>query len=454
MTPELINGYWLTTDTHLGTSNTSGITEAQKTNATNIYNYFSAQGWSLSAIAGMLGNMQHESFLSPAYIEGTNRWRLPNSASSLSDVPNTVMQNFYREYYGDDDRGYGIGLVQWDGLGITRQKLVGFAINNGLNWYDGNTQCLRITDEQTRNLQWQDSTISGTRWTWSNYPTNSQTPEESAHIWRICYEVGGDASDQTRRENARYWYDYFSAGPGPGPGPGPEPVEGWITGEAFSNLALAYNGQYMPYDQYDCYAFVQKVWRDIPAVSTSDTLCNPASGHSGTNTFWRMNISPYNSWTFQTTSPDSQNPCPVLWYKDTIDNCIATYGEIPAGAILFHKIADDGNPPIPSYYAGDGIGNFVHCGIYCGNDEVMQSGGRDSGSIPGGGVHKSTYDPDAWNYVGFVVWVDPVGSEPGPGPGPGPGPEPEPPKKYWLLFLLNKKREVKKNVRYYYSRQL
>lgn len=159
-----------------------------------------------------------------------------------------------------------------------------------------------------------------------------------------------------------------------------------------------------------------------------------------------MNVSPYNSWTFNTTSPDNQNPCPVLWYKDTITNCIALYGEIPAGALLFHRIAEDGNPPIPSQYAGDGIGNFAHVGIYVGNNQVMQSGGRDSGSIPGGGVHLSKYDPDAWNYIAFVVWVDPSGS--------GPGPEPEPPKKYWLLYLFNKNKEVTKNVMYYYSRKL
>lgn len=431
MTPELINGYWLSTDTHLGTSNTSGITDAQKTNATNVYNYFTALGWSLSAIAGMIGNMQHESFLSPAYIQATHRGSLPNSASSLSDVPNSVMLSFY----GTNSRGYGVGLVQWDGYTNTSpagQKLVSFASRYNLNWYDGETQCFRIKREQETDIQWTTNTLYGTRWTWDNYPTNDRTPEESAHIWRICYEVGGDSSDQTRQENARYWYDYFSAGPGPGPGP--EPVEGWITGQEFADLALAYNGQYMPYDQYDCIGFVNKVWQDIPAHTGSLT--------NGTNSIWRS------TKTFDTTSPLGQTPTPELWYKDTIENCIATYGAIPTGALLFHRIADDGNPSIPPQYAGDGIGNFVHVGIYCGNNEVMQSGGRDSASVPGGGVHKSTYDPDAWNYVSFVVWVDPTGSE------PGPGPEPEPPKKYWLLFLLNKKREVKKNVRYFYSRQL
>lgn len=431
MTPELINGYWLSTDTALGSNNTSGITEKQITNATNIYNYFSNLGWSLSAIAGMIGNMQHESYLSPAMISKTHRGSLPNSAASLSDVPNSVMLSFY----STTGRGYGIGLAQWDGYTPTEpagQKLVSFASRYNLNWYDGETQCFRIKREQETNIQWQSATLYNVRWTWDNYPTNDRTPEESAHIWRICYEVGGDASDATRQENARYWYDYFSGSPGPGPGPGPEPTEGWISGTDFSTLALAYNGQYMPYDQYDCIGFVNKVWQDIPA--SSGRLTN------GTNSIWRS------TRTFDTTSPLNQTPCPELWYKDTIENCIATYGSIPAGALLFHKISEDGPPPIPDRYRGDGIGNFVHVGIYCGNNEVMQSGGRDSASVPGGGVHKSTYNPDAWNYVAFVVWVNPIESE------PGPGPDPEPPEyyKYWLLFMMNKRKELK-NVRYKYT---
>ena len=73
MQPTLINDWYLTTDTHLGTSNTSGVTAEQKHNAEKIYQTFYALGWSLSAIAGMIGNMQHESFLSQAYIQATHR---------------------------------------------------------------------------------------------------------------------------------------------------------------------------------------------------------------------------------------------------------------------------------------------------------------------------------------------------------------------------------------------
>ena len=422
MQATLVNGWWMTTNQGgtMGTTNTSGITEKQKHNAENVYNYFNALGWSLSAIAGMIGNMQLESWLSPALVEGTHRSDFPNSASDLSDVPNNVAL----EHYNPNNHrasGYGLGLVQWDGYTSTSpagHKLVSFAIRYGLTWYDGDTQLYRIQREYETNIQWQPATVNGTRWTWSNYITNTETPETSAKIWRVCYEVADSGTDQTRQENAQYWYDYFSSGP---------TTDEWITGNAFATLALAYNGQYIPYSQADCITFVQMVWRDIQAVQTSWVLCSPL----GTNTLWRTNTSQYPSLvkTFNTTSPDYQNPTPVLWYKDTISNCIATYGEIPTGALLFHQVGDDDSPAIPSQYRGDGIGNFVHVGIYCGNNQVMQSGGRDSGSVPGGGVHLSTYDSSAWNYVAFVVYVDCTGTTP---PSTLP---------FWLMLWYNNKRK-------------
>ena len=430
MDATLVNGWWMTTNRGgtMGTTNTSGITSKQVHNATLIYNYFNALGWSLSAIAGIIGNMQLESWLSPALIEGSHRSQLPNSAANLSDVPNSVMINFY------GTSGYGVGLVQWDGYTSTApagQKLVSFAERYGLTWYDGNTQLYRIQREYETNIQFQPATVNGTYWTWNNFVTNTETPETSAKIWRICYEVAASGTDNTRQTNARYWYEYFYGGT---PTPTPTPTD-WITGSDFATLALAYNGRYIPYTQMDCITFVQAVWRDIPSVQSSWVVCNPL----GTNTWWRTNTTQYPDLvkTFNTTSPDNQNPTPTLWYKDTLDNCQSAFGgDLPTGCLLFHKIGDNDNPP-NTRYPGDGVGNFAHVGIYCGNNQVMQSGGRDSGSIPGGGVHLSTFDSSAWNYVAFVAYVDPTDGE-----SPEP-PEPEEPEfpLYLDLILFKRKKE-------------
>lgn len=97
MQATLVNGWYMTTNQGgtMGTTNTSGITDKQKHNARKVYNYFNALGWSLSAIAGMIGNMQLESWLSPALVEGTHRSDFPNSASDLSDVSNNVALEHY-----------------------------------------------------------------------------------------------------------------------------------------------------------------------------------------------------------------------------------------------------------------------------------------------------------------------------------------------------------------------
>lgn len=211
-----INGWWMSTDTLMGSTDTSNIGSRMIENARNIRNYFNSKGWSDSAIAGMLGNIQLESTFSPALIQGTNRWRLPNHAADLSDVPNSVMLNFYDSYYGGSGGGYGIGLVQWDGYTSTApagQKLVSFAERYSLNWYDGDTQNFRIFREYETNIQWQSATINGITWYWTNFVTNTQTPEVSARIWQVCYEVADPATLPTRQANARYWYDYFIAHP-------------------------------------------------------------------------------------------------------------------------------------------------------------------------------------------------------------------------------------------------
>lgn len=222
MDATLVNDWWMTTNRGgtMGTTNTSGITDKQQHNANKIYTYFNSLGWSLSAIAGMIGNMQLESWLSPALVEGTHRSQFPNSAADLSDVPNSVALEHY-DHNNHSASGYGLGLVQWDGYTSTSpagHKLVSFAIRYNMNWYDGDTQIFRIKREQETDIQWSPATIGGVRWTWANYPTNNETPEQSAYIWRLCYEVAAAGTDETRQQNARYWYEYFAGGPHPDPG--------------------------------------------------------------------------------------------------------------------------------------------------------------------------------------------------------------------------------------------
>lgn len=70
------------------------LTRAQmENNARIVYSYFTAKGWTMNAIAGMLGNMQQESGINPGIWE------------SLTTDPEA--------YYNKNGRYPGFGIVQW-----------------------------------------------------------------------------------------------------------------------------------------------------------------------------------------------------------------------------------------------------------------------------------------------------------------------------------------------------
>lgn len=217
-----VNGWYMATDQRIGawSIQTNPPSLEQFHNANIIRSFFLSKNWTLEAICGMLGCIQGESTINPAFIQDTHRFRLPNNGADLSDVPNNVMENFYSQYYGSASRGYAIGLVQWDGYsnrnGLNRQKLVAYAEDNNIIWYDGWTQLYRINGEQVYDVQHGHTFFNpirwnGTMWDFTNYPyATTLTPEDCASIWTYAYErnAGGPGF---RPFNARWWYDYFTS---------------------------------------------------------------------------------------------------------------------------------------------------------------------------------------------------------------------------------------------------
>ena len=403
--------------------------EKQIHNAEKIYYALLEQGYTAQAAAGILGNMQTESGLSPGALD-SHLSSLPNNGEHLSDLTNYVMLN----YSSRNSSGYGTGLIQWDSYTTTPPAgnvIASFAIRYSYEWYDGDCQLYRLQREYETDATYHywTATNHSPAITWAQFKAFSGTPEEAADIFRQCRErsSGDPTGNQNRRDNARYWFNYFQ-------GVGPVPDD-WISGEEFASLALAFDGQYIPYTQADCLDFVNMVWHNIPSAPSNIDL-GRINGRYGTNTLWRS------TRPFNTTDPYGNYPTTELWIKDIISIMETIFqGSLPAGCLLFHEIPEAGPPAIPPYYAGDGIGNFAHVGIYCGNNEVMQSGGQDAGSVPGGGVHKSVYDPAAWTHAAICVYVDPTRN---PGPGPEPGPDNV---KMLMMWYTAKRKEVLKNVR-------
>lgn len=240
MTPIQINDFWVSPDQRIGawSTDTEPPTAEQIQNANLIRSFFLNEGWSLNAICGMLGCMQGESTLNPAYIQATHRSRLPNGGTDLSSLPNAVMINFYAEYYGDMNRGYAIGLVQWDGYsnrsGRRGQKLVNYCVDNNIDWADGWSQMYRLRGEWQYDVTNQTNTFmyrvyrQSQWWDFGSYVTSTMTPEDCAYVWTVGYErnAGGLGF---RGTNARWWYDYFNTDPDAPPVVPPEdyddPVE-------------------------------------------------------------------------------------------------------------------------------------------------------------------------------------------------------------------------------------
>ena len=229
--PIVVNDWWVSTaatglgSTHLNPS-VEQIHNAYKVRA-QLLNY----GFSETAISGILGNMQKESGLSPGAIQ--KRSVCPNNADSVTDVPNSVMIDYY-DHNDPTNDGYGIGLIQWDSYTPTAPAgcaLVSFAIRYDYNaWYDGDCQTDRINFEylhdatgaaipiggQTYNW-WTVYRFSGIDWTYTLFRImgSNYTPGTAADVYRACrVKPEYDAtSAQQRRENAAFWYQYFQDHP-------------------------------------------------------------------------------------------------------------------------------------------------------------------------------------------------------------------------------------------------
>lgn len=69
-------------------------TAQMQKNASYIYSYFTAQGWTREAIAGILGNMQHESAMNPGRWQGNNVGNTSGGYSLTQWTPATKYLNW------------------------------------------------------------------------------------------------------------------------------------------------------------------------------------------------------------------------------------------------------------------------------------------------------------------------------------------------------------------------
>lgn len=220
--PVLFNDWWVyLRDMVGGTYGSSHLNPStyQIHNAYKMRAALKAQGYDDTAVAGVIGNAQVESGISPGAIQKVSA--LPNGAETLADVPNSYMLQYYTPTAGG--QGYGLGLLQWDRYSSTylTNDLLGWENANGYTWYDGDGQLARLDFEYQNNTQYNFWRLNyGNDVTWPFYKdieTNEPTWDagEAANIWASCWELSSldPTGRQYRRDNALFWYDYFIAHP-------------------------------------------------------------------------------------------------------------------------------------------------------------------------------------------------------------------------------------------------
>lgn len=186
--------------TWIAPENSRALTlEEQQSNALEIYTYFSAQGWTINAICGMLGNMQSESAINP------RRWQ--------NDTP-----------WGNPE-GQGFGLTQWTPYTKITEWLAqsGIDPDTGSASALGQSECERIQWEVDNDQQW-IGVGDYASWSFLDYTRSTESVIILADAFIKCYERPSDPDQPQRGIQATYWFTYLSGVTPPTPISGRVPI--------------------------------------------------------------------------------------------------------------------------------------------------------------------------------------------------------------------------------------
>lgn len=146
-------------------------------NAEMLYYYFSAKGWTLNAICGMLGNMQSESSINPGIWQDLRPW--------------------------GDSSEHGFGLVQW----TPYTKITDWLTANGYPIGDGDGECARIQEEMETGEQW--IATSAYPMSFEEFHKSSDSTYDLALAFLANYERPFDPNQPIRGTQAEYWYEFL-----------------------------------------------------------------------------------------------------------------------------------------------------------------------------------------------------------------------------------------------------
>lgn len=198
------------------TSNNASLSGRElENNARYIWQYFGSRGWTLNAVAAMLGNMERESTINPGRYENFG------SSLTLSQNPTQSELNNYLETYKSLKGRYpGYGLVQWTDTGASRWSdhfYIKWCAENNYDPKDIDSALKRIEGEVEAAEQpgWGplDQWITTSKWPigFKEFTTSTRPTEDLAEAFLVNYERPGDVENNKnkRRELAAKWYNFL-----------------------------------------------------------------------------------------------------------------------------------------------------------------------------------------------------------------------------------------------------
>lgn len=159
--------------------------DQMKDNALYLYGLLNNEGWTLNAIAGLLGNTQTESTHNPG-----------------------IWQNL------KEGVGPGYGLTQW--TPYTKYTL--WCSENGIEPSEMESAVSRLVYEvEHPSEQW----VTHSRYplTFPQFTQSEETPYYLAITFLNNYEMPGNLNQPQRGKQAEYWYEYLSGEEPPDPKP-------------------------------------------------------------------------------------------------------------------------------------------------------------------------------------------------------------------------------------------
>lgn len=151
-------------------------------------------GFTIQAIAAMLGNMQSESTINPGRKEDVD------FDEQLEKDPDWVY----------DWREWGLGLTQW----TPGTKLIDFADSKGKAWDDGYLQCERLIYERDNNIQWfsnPSAPIVNPPLTFFQFSKSKINVKTLANYFLWYYEHPAETIQPIRAEQAFLWFQFVKA---------------------------------------------------------------------------------------------------------------------------------------------------------------------------------------------------------------------------------------------------